>query len=54
MRRGVSQHLVVDIDDLISREELEDRLFTIADIRVDVAAIRAVLEEDDGEETEEA
>ena len=41
MRRGVSQHLVVDMDDLISREELEGTLLTIADIRVDVAAIRA-------------
>jgi hypothetical protein len=40
-------------DDLLSRDELTATLFAIADIREDVWAIRHLLQEDDGEATED-
>ena len=40
-------------DDLISRQELTATLFSIADIREEVAKIRRVLEEDNGEAEED-
>jgi hypothetical protein len=43
----------MDAEPLIFREELTAYLFRIADIGEDVAAIRRILEEDDGWEEEE-
>jgi hypothetical protein len=40
-------------DELILREELTATLFAITDIRDDVREIRRLLEEDDGEATED-
>jgi hypothetical protein len=40
-------------DDLIAREELTATLFAIVDIRADVRTIRELLEDDDGEATED-
>jgi hypothetical protein len=41
-------------DELLSRDELTATLFAISDIRWDVAEIRRLLEEDDGEPQEES
>jgi hypothetical protein len=51
---GSRHHLVKEPEPLIRRREIEAYLFRVADIAEDVGAGRRTLEDDDGEEEEDA